>query len=101
MNWFANRFMGCIPGVPRTEYVAGSSNVVWAAVHNRFFTMIAIPTRPADRVVVRDFPLAPPTPAEREMDGRRNPDPRAYQAALVMAMPNTGRRRRSAPETSD
>jgi YidC/Oxa1 family membrane protein insertase len=85
MNWFANRFMGCIPGVPRNEYVAGSSNVAWAAVHNRFFTMIAIPTRPADRVVVRDFPLAPPTPAEREMDGRRNPNPRAYQAALVMA----------------
>ncbi|MFM7819120.1 MAG: hypothetical protein ACKPGI_19415, partial [Verrucomicrobiota bacterium] len=27
MTWFANRFMGCIPGVPRTEYVAGASNV--------------------------------------------------------------------------
>ena len=84
MNWFANRLMGCIPSVPRTEYVAGVSNVAWAAVHNRFFTMIAVPTRPADRVVVRDFPLAPPTPAERERDGRRNPNPRAYQASLVM-----------------
>jgi len=85
MTWFANRFMGCIPGVPRTEYVAGASNVVWAAVHNRFFTMIAIPDRPADRVVVRDFALPKPTPADREADGRLNPDPRAYQASLVLA----------------
>ncbi len=85
MTWFANRFMGCIPGVPRTEYEAGASNVVWAAVHNRFFTMIAIPDRPADRVVVRDFALPKPTPADREADGRLNPDPRAYQASLVLA----------------
>lgn len=85
MTWFANRFMGCIPGVPRTEYVAGASNVVWAAVHNRFFTMIAIPDRPADQVVVRDFALPKPTPADREADGQLNPDPRAYQASLVLA----------------
>lgn len=85
MTWFANRFMGCVPGVPRTEYVAGASNVAWAAVHNRFFTMIAIPDHPADRVVVRDFALPKPTPADREADGRLNPDPRAYQASLVLA----------------
>ncbi|MBM3901529.1 MAG: membrane protein insertase YidC [Verrucomicrobia bacterium] len=85
MTWFANRFMGCIPGVPRTEYVAGASNVAWAAVHNRFFTMIAIPDRPADRVVVRDFALPKPTPADRDADGRLNPEPRAYQASLVLA----------------
>ncbi len=85
MTWFANRFMGCIPGVPRTEYAAGASNVAWAAIHNRFFTMIAIPDRPADRVVVRDYALPRPSPADREADGRLNPDPRAYQASLVLA----------------
>lgn len=85
MTWFANRFMGCIPGVPRTEYMAGASNVAWAAVHNRFFTMIAIPEHPADRVVVRDYALPKPSPADRETDGRLNPDPRAYQASLVLA----------------
>ena len=85
MAWFANRFMGCIPGVPRTEYVAGASNVVWTAVHNRFFTMITIPDHPADRVVVRDFALPKPIPAERQADGRLNPDPKAYQASLLLA----------------
>lgn len=83
MGWFANRFLGCIPGTPRSEFVAGSSNVMWAAVHNRFFTMIAVPDRPANQVVIRDFPLPRPTAAERDADGRLNPDPRAFQAALV------------------
>ncbi len=83
LGWFANRFLGCIPGTPRNEFVAGASNVAWAAVHNRFFTMIAVPDRPANQVVIRDFPLPRPTAAEREADGRLNPDPRAFQAALV------------------
>lgn len=83
MTYFANRFLGCIPGTPRTEYVAGSSNVVWAAVHNRFFAMIAVPDRSAQQLVIRDFALPKPSQKERDQDGRLNPDPRAYQAALV------------------
>ena len=37
-TWFANNTLGCIPGVPRTEYVS-ATNVSWAAVHNQFFTI--------------------------------------------------------------
>lgn len=83
MSYFANRFLGCVPGTPRTEFVGGASNVVWGAVHNRFFAMIAIPDRPADQIIIRDFPLPKPSAKERESDGRLNPDPRAYQAALI------------------
>ena len=45
--WFANRTLGCIPGTPRTQYEEGASNVVWAAVHNQFFVLAAIPSNPA------------------------------------------------------
>ncbi len=33
---------GCSRGAPRTEIVAGSNNVVWAATHNQFFALMAI-----------------------------------------------------------
>lgn len=85
--WFANATLGCLPGTPRTEYVAGSSNVVWAAANNRFFALITIPETPADRIVVRDFALPEPSRAEREANGSLNPSPRAYQTALVFPPP--------------
>ncbi len=48
--WFDNRYLGCFPGTPRSHYEAGASNVVWAAVHNQFFTLIAMPAEPAEQV---------------------------------------------------
>ena len=36
--WFDNRTLGCLPGTPRSEYRAGTSNVVWAGgARNQFF----------------------------------------------------------------
>jgi len=58
--WFANRTLGCIPGTPRTVYEEGTNNVVWAAVHNQFFTLAAIPGIPAPRVIVHPISIAPP-----------------------------------------
>lgn len=83
--WFANRTLGCLPGTPRTEYVDGLTNVVWASVHNRFFTMIAVPEKPADRMVSRLYPLPTPTPSQLAADGKLNPKPEAYQTALLYA----------------
>src|SRR2546425_999892 len=51
-GWFANRTLGCIPGVPRTEY-RGTSNVVWVAAHNQFFALAAMPAPPAPALVAR------------------------------------------------
>lgn len=86
-GWFANRTLGCLPGTPRTVYVGGASNVVWASANNRFFALIAIPEAPAEQVVVRDYPLPKPAPTELKANGRLNPDPRAYQTALVFPPP--------------
>ena len=82
-NRFSNRKFVFFTGDPITEISAGNTNVVWAAVHNRFFTLIAVPDRPADRVVVRNFPLTPPSREQLAADGRLNPHPQTYQTALV------------------
>jgi YidC/Oxa1 family membrane protein insertase len=63
--------------------VDGLTNVVWAAVHNRFFTLVALPEKPADRVVSRHYNLPPPTPSQLAADGKLNPKPEAYQTALL------------------
>jgi YidC/Oxa1 family membrane protein insertase len=83
-SWFANRFLGCFPGTPRTEFTsAGESNVAWAAVHNQFFAMIASPAEPALRVVARQVKLPPPTAAERAEEPSAVLAPLGYQTALV------------------
>ncbi len=51
-SWFANRTLGCIPGIPRAEYEGGAGNVHWAAVHNQFFALAAIPSNAAPRIVI-------------------------------------------------
>jgi YidC/Oxa1 family membrane protein insertase len=35
------------PRTPKTEYRAGAGNVVWAAAHNQFFALLAMPKQPA------------------------------------------------------
>jgi YidC/Oxa1 family membrane protein insertase len=83
--YFANRKLGCLPGTPRTNYIAGASNVVWGAVHNRFFTMMAIPpaTEPAPVLVSRRVLLPPPTAEERAEDPKMTAAPFGFQTAFV------------------
>lgn len=66
-TWFANPTLGCFPGgTPRLEYVGGANNVVWAAIHNQFFTMVTIPMAPtnAPSVSIRHVALPPPPGTE-------------------------------------
>jgi YidC/Oxa1 family membrane protein insertase len=58
--WFANRTLGCIPGTPHTLYEEGTNNVVWAAVHNQFFTLASIPSNAAPRIMIHPIAIAPP-----------------------------------------
>ena len=82
--WFANATLGCSTiSTPRTEFIGGASNVVWAAVHNQFFSLIVQPERSPAGVRVVDMPLPKPTPSELAADGRLNPDPHAYHTALT------------------
>ena len=55
--YFDNRTLGCIPGTPRSQYLAGENNVVWAAVHNQFFALAAIPREPAPQIIARHVDL--------------------------------------------
>ena len=39
------------PRTPKTVYQEGAGNVAWAAVHNQFFTLLAMPKQPAQQMV--------------------------------------------------
>ena len=51
--WYdGNTVQDCVPsyfaggwfsGAPKSEYLMGSNNVAWAAIHNQFFALIAMP----------------------------------------------------------
>ena len=58
LEWFAGGG-GCSRGAPRSEFRAGNGNVVWAAAHNQFFAMVAMPptNAPAQQVVARPVVL--------------------------------------------
>ena len=80
-SWFANRSLtGCVTGhqEPRSEYREGGSNVIWAAVQNQFFTVAAMPEKPAQQIVVRpvNLPRDPETPVNL-------PTPQGYQTAFA------------------
>ena len=59
LSWFAGGGMGCTRGAPRAEFRAGSGNVIWAAAHNQFFAMVAMPptNAPAQQIVARSVTL--------------------------------------------
>jgi YidC/Oxa1 family membrane protein insertase len=82
-GWFMNRTLGCGPSNPRYEYAGGNTNVLWAAVHNQFFTMVAVPKEPAPRVVGRKIDLPPPTKEEMAADPQAFAKPFGYQTALI------------------
>ena len=82
--WFANKTLGCFPGTPRGVYREGESNVVWAAIHSQFFTMIAVPETVATEVISRRIYLPEPTAEERAKDPAAYLKPFGYQTALVL-----------------
>ncbi|MCC7376630.1 MAG: membrane protein insertase YidC [Verrucomicrobiales bacterium] len=55
--WFANRFLGCFPGTPRSEFLCEKTNTAWAAVHNQFFATIVFPRDTTARVFARHVEL--------------------------------------------
>jgi YidC/Oxa1 family membrane protein insertase len=68
------------PHTPKTEYREGTSNVVWAAAYNQFFTLLAMPKTPAAQVIARPVML-PPFPDVEPVPGM--PLPEGIQTALV------------------
>jgi YidC/Oxa1 family membrane protein insertase len=82
--WFANKTLGCGPSNPRTVFRAGESNVFWAAVHNQFFTVIAVPEAPGSEILSRRITLPPPSKEEVSNDPGAFKSPFGYQTAYVL-----------------
>lgn len=82
-GWFANRYLGCIPGTPRSEYVS-VSNVVWSAVHNQFFAIAVIPKEPAFRLKAHRVDLPPPSVSDLAENKRIVAHPYGYISALTL-----------------
>jgi len=80
--WFANRTLGCFPGTPRAVYREGQSNVVWAAAHNQFFGLVAMPAVPAQEVIAREWNLPRPVAEELPANSRPLPEPKGYAVSL-------------------
>ncbi len=74
---------GCRQAVPPLEYHGGASNVVWAAAHNQFFALAAMPQHPAQGLVIRRLALPRPTGAEASMVATNAPPPQGYAAAIT------------------
>lgn len=80
-SWFANRTLGCFPGTPRSLYQEGLNNVVWAAVHNQFFTVAVMPKQPAAKFQAVEVDL----PQIRYVDdnGKIPPKIKGLQAGIL------------------
>jgi YidC/Oxa1 family membrane protein insertase len=83
-NWFANKGFLWFSGTPRTEYIAGASNVYWGAVNNQFFTIIAGSTNPVSQIVAHRVDLPAPTLAEVAADPHAYVKPFGFQAAFLL-----------------
>src|SRR5438876_5995869 len=85
--WFANYSFGCpfFPATPRTNFVVSSSNVVWAAVYNRFFTIIVAPptNKPPQEIIVRHVKMPPLSPEELATVSKAITNQFGFQTAFV------------------
>jgi len=86
--WFANYTMGCkfLGANPRTVYRVDTTNVVWEAVNNQFFTMIARPetNTPVAGIIGRRVLLAAPSKEDIANDPQYFARPVGYQAELIL-----------------
>ena len=85
LGWFSGSGFGCVRGAPRSEYLAGSNNVVWAAAHNQFFALMAMPKDPGAQIVARTVTL-PPFPNVEPVPG--TPALQGIQTAFVYPTTN-------------
>ncbi len=79
-NTNTTAFFGIAHRTPTPEYRAGASNVVWAAVHNQFFALMAMPKEPVAQIVSRPVTLPPFPNVEPAPDA---PALQGIQTALV------------------
>jgi YidC/Oxa1 family membrane protein insertase len=57
LMYFQGASGGCSRGTPHPDFRSGATSVVWAAAHNQFFAMLAMPKEPATEVVAHTVTL--------------------------------------------
>jgi YidC/Oxa1 family membrane protein insertase len=82
-SYFSSHGFACTPRIPPEQYVGGSNNVVWVALHNQYFTLAAMPQEAAQAVVVRKVELPGRSGEEAALVATNAPPPVGYEAALV------------------
>ena len=70
---------GCSRSAPKTEIVAGANNVAWAAAHNQFFALMAMPKERAQQMIARPVTL----PQFANVTETNTTLPRGIQTTLV------------------
>jgi len=76
---FANRTLGCFPGTPMEKITSGNKNVRWTAVHNQFYTLIAMVPENAlvpDSMTARHVDFSPDASTQLKAENR-------YQASVT------------------
>ncbi len=82
-GWFANKTLGCFPGTPRDRFESKPGKVLWAAAHNQFFTITAMPKEPAVQMVAIRTKLPAPGAEVLASDKKAVRDPFGFQARLI------------------
>jgi YidC/Oxa1 family membrane protein insertase len=70
---------GCSRSAPKTEIIAGANNIVWAAAHNQFFALMAMPKEHAQQMIARPVTL----PQFANVGETNSPLPRGIQTTLL------------------
>lgn len=76
-------FLGIWNSPGKGDYVGGESNVLWAAAHNQFFTVVATPSVTAEKIVAHPVDLPPINPEELKDDPRAPTKPVGIMGAFV------------------
>ncbi len=79
--YFDNKRFGCAASTPKSEYRGGASNIVWAAPHNQFFAIVAMPDAPALEIVARAIEL--PRPLTGRFSFTSSPARKGFETTLV------------------
>ncbi len=81
-SYFENATLGCFPGTPRKEHeVVGK--FAWAAAQNQFFTIVAVPKQPPEKLVTHRIALPTHDPADVPEGDKAFPSPFGFQSAFV------------------
>lgn len=80
--YFENATLGCFPGTRRSEHEV-TGKFAWAAAQNQFFTIIAMPKLPPEKLVTHRIALPAHDPADVPEGDKAVPSPFGFQSGFV------------------